>query len=129
MLFIAGCGGGSSSGSEDLETYLSKIELYRTCNDYDQGYHDEMWLNETGDGVSLWTVDEKEDFIDANYEYGLEIDSDSVTLTNDAGEENGCAVIKKENATQFKCNRTGASIWYHTLSEAKKHPQENCDIF
>ena len=128
---VVGCGG-SGEGSQDeksLKEYFSKIELYRVCTDQDEGLHDELNMNEAGDSVALWTVREADDFLEANYEYGLKIGTDRVTLTNDEGVENECLVVRKTGATQFQCDVSGTSDWYHTLANAKRNPGENCKVF
>jgi len=127
---LAGCSGDGAKKQQDtdLKTYFSTVELYRVCADRDKGLYDELNMNEAGDRVTLWTVREEDDFIEANYEYDLKFGTDRVALTNDVGVENECFVVRKTDATQFQCDVSGTSTWYHSLTDAKKNPEANCSV-
>jgi hypothetical protein len=74
-----------------------------------------------GKKVYLWTIDEENNYLEAYYEYALNVGTDRVWITDDYGETDECLVIKKTDSTQFDCSERGLSEWYHTLQAAKEN--------
>ena len=127
ILFLVGCGGNKDGNLEEvsLEEYFSKTNLDRVCIIQNEKFYDGLYMSDTGDSVDLITVDEHNN-VESEYTYGLRIGTDRVWLTDEAGDEDECLVVRKTGATQFQCNTAGTADWYHTLEDAKKNPSTSC---